>query len=98
MGIRQWRPRPQLTATVRLTALAAGRLGDWLDAQPLPPRTANEALNAALESLGHASASDDLAIARTRCRTVMDELDMLMERVRQLQAAIPETPSIPSAR
>ena len=51
MSHRNWRPQPQMTATVRLTGVAAQKLTAWLASQPLPPRTANEALNMALESL-----------------------------------------------
>jgi len=66
MSIRNWRPQAQLTATVRLSELAAKNLVAWLAAQPLPPRTANEALNMALESLAAHPVPTEVAALRGR--------------------------------
>jgi hypothetical protein len=62
MSLRHWRPQPQLAATVRLSNNAARKFSAWLASQPLPPRSANEALNMIFESLQPASISESFAV------------------------------------
>lgn len=88
MSLRNWQPKPQLTATVRLTDLAAKNLSAWLSAQPLPPRNANEALNMALESLQAVPFSDDVVNLRLSFRRLTDELDELRARARAAEITL----------
>ncbi|MDE1907167.1 MAG: hypothetical protein KGH75_12035 [Rhodospirillales bacterium] len=84
MSHRNWRPQSQMTATVRLTGLAAQKLSAWLAGQPLPPRTANEALNMALESLQPLSIDESYS---TLWRTIDDLTAELDEVTGRLAAA-----------
>ncbi len=88
MSIRNWRPQAQLTATVRLSDLAARNLAAWLAAQPLAPRTTNEALNMALESLEALPVPSEVAALRSACGRLSGELDELRDRLRLTVAEI----------
>jgi hypothetical protein len=88
MSIRNWRPQAQLTATVRLSDLAAKNLVAWLAAQPLRPRTANEALNMALESLGAQPVPTEVAALRAACGRLSGELEELRDRLRLAVAEV----------
>jgi hypothetical protein len=81
MSLRHWRPQPQLTATVRLTDNAARKFSAWLASQPLPPRSANEALNMALESLQPALISESFVVLWQTINDLSAELDEMRNRL-----------------
>lgn len=88
MSIRNWRPQSQLTTTVRLTEQAARSLSEWLAVQPLPPRTANEALNMALESLAALPVPSEVAALRAACGRLSSELVAMQDRLRLARVEI----------
>jgi hypothetical protein len=81
MSPRRWRPQPQLTATVRLTDNAVRKFSAWLANQPLLPRSANEALNMALESLQPAPLSESFAVMWQTINDLSAELGEIRNRL-----------------
>ncbi|MCB8877423.1 hypothetical protein [Acidisoma silvae] len=90
MSHRNWRPQPQMTATVRLTGVAAQKLTAWLASQPLPPRTANEALNMALESLQPLPLNENFLVMWRTISDLTAELDEMKARLQVASSVLTE--------
>lgn len=90
MSHRNWRPQPQMTATVRLTGVAAQKLAAWLASQPLPPRTANEALNMALESLQPLPQNESFSAMWRTISDLTAELDEMKLRLQVASSTLSE--------
>ncbi len=90
MSHRNWRPQPQMTATVRLTGVAAQKLTAWLASQPLPPRNANEALNMALESLQPLPLNENFSAMWRIINDLTVELDEMKARLQVASSVLTE--------
>lgn len=73
---------------MRLTDLAATKLNAWLAAQTIDARTANEALNLALESLLPAPIDQSVDALRRKHRRLDGELNELRDRSEALRHQI----------